>query len=106
VVVTGVWQGTWQSSLDNTGSVSATLTQTGTALAGTMTVANSPCFGPGTVIGIINDIEITLSVTFPAQRISFSGETNGRGAMTGQYAVTIGSCVDGNSGGMNLSLNQ
>jgi hypothetical protein len=45
-----------------------------------------------------------LTLTFGAgQKVSFNGATNLQGAaLTGQYTVLNGSCVDGSAGGLSL----
>ncbi len=54
VDVTGTWSGTWASSNDiDHGNLSATLTQSGTSVSGTVSITESPCISSGSVSGTI-----------------------------------------------------
>ncbi|MGA2770097.1 MAG: IPT/TIG domain-containing protein [Bryobacteraceae bacterium] len=106
--VTGVWQGTWDSTTGGgQGSVAANLTQTGNALSGTISFTNW-CFANGTVAGTLSaEYSIALTLTFVDSRgvqrqSSFSGNvadvpvsaTTRQLRMIGDYTgVMNGSCV-------------
>jgi uncharacterized protein (TIGR03437 family) len=104
--LTGAWQGTWSSTLGFRGSATANLTQTGNALNGTISLADSPCFSSGTVSGTISGNQISLALTFSGgQKASFKGAANLAGnAITGQYTVQTGSCA-GDTGGIAIGKN-
>jgi uncharacterized protein (TIGR03437 family) len=101
--VAGAWQGTWSSTLGQNGSVTANLTQTGNLLSGTISFSNW-CSTTGNIAGTISGNQISLTLSFPTgQKVSFSGGTNApSNAITGQYTVTTGSCIQGSAGGLSL----
>lgn len=97
--VTGTWQGAWGSvpSPNSYGPLSATLTQTGSAVTGTVTLTFSPCFTTGTLSGTISGNTISLTGTFPPQQqVLFSGTTSSTATeaqINGAYAVSSGLCA-------------
>jgi len=99
----GAWQGTWSASLGAKGTLTANFSQSGTAISGSISFANW-CFSSGALSGTISGNQVNLTLTFGAgQKVSFNGATNLQGAaLTGQYTVLNGSCVDGSAGGLSL----
>jgi uncharacterized protein (TIGR03437 family) len=109
VSIAGVWQGTWGSTLGTSGSISATINQSGSLLAGTVSVTNSRCFTAGTIStgSTISGSNIVLHISFSGglQMAITDGQTNGRGQILGNYTVQGGSCADGPAGSVSLSQN-
>jgi len=99
----GDWQGTWSASLGARGNLTANFSQSGTAISGSISLANW-CFSSGVLSGTISGNQVNLNLTFGAgQKVSFNGATNLQGAaLTGQYTVLNGSCVDGSTGGLSF----
>jgi hypothetical protein len=99
----GAWQGTWSAALGAKGTGTATLTQAGASVGGTISMADW-CFPSGIIAGTISGNQISLNLTFSGgQKASFSGATNLTGtAITGQFSILSGSCFDGSSGGLSL----
>jgi hypothetical protein len=94
VDVTGTWTGTWMSSTGMGGDVSATLTQTGADVEGTMTIDGSPCFSVGNVSGTVSGNRISTGAFFSGDsRVNFNGTVVGD-SISGTYeAVRAGACT-------------
>lgn len=92
--LSGSWRGTWQSARGPSGSVTASLTHTGSSLTGTASLTGSPCFTSGTVSGTVAGGSVTIGVAFPgSHQVNFTGTADSTGgSMNGQYAVTGGAC--------------
>jgi len=88
VDVTGNWQGTWISDLSGSGGLTANMTQSGTTLGGTLTIANTTCgtFSnlalSGTVSG--NKISVNASATC-SQDGSFNSLNFTNGVVNGNH---------------------
>jgi uncharacterized protein (TIGR03437 family) len=96
--LTGTWQGTWGSIPDPLalGGLSASLTQNGTAVSGTVTLTNSSCVPGGDVSGTIsgNTLSLGLYVGPPQPQVIFLGTVDASGnSILGTYAVHLGDCA-------------
>jgi len=114
ISIAGHWQGTWSPTIGGSGSMSATFTQTGSLLGGTVSVTNSRCFttaGTVTTGSTVSGANIVLNVVFGGLRMVVNdGQTNGRGQIIGHYSVQGTSipslCVsEGLAGGIALTEN-
>jgi hypothetical protein len=101
---TGSWQGMWESISGLVGSISASLTQNGTALTGTVHFAGSPCFTDGNVAGTVigNAVSATLDVG-GGQTISLTAIAVTR-SIDGIYTLQGGTCAPlGDSGSFSMT---
>jgi hypothetical protein len=94
--LTGTWQGTWGSvpSPLSYRPFSATITQAGDALTGSVSLADSPCFAYLPVSGSISGNQITLVGGFdgePALDIAATVDSTGT-SINGLYKVVSGVC--------------
>lgn len=100
IKLSGAWHG--PVSVGTRGTLTANLTQNGSAVGGTISLPNS-CFSSGTVEGTIdaykvglNKYEVTLFLTFEGgQKIGFSGFANLSGsAIEGELSTLVsGPCA-------------
>ena len=91
--LSGNWQGTWRSHDGSTNSISASITQTGTALSGYLTVygVTTPC-GYGTM----SNFPLTGSVSGSSVTLHSSGTACGS-AVTGDFNASVsGNTISGN----------
>jgi uncharacterized protein (TIGR03437 family) len=104
--IAGTWQGTWRASLGANGTVMAILFQNGSTIGGTISFADW-CLSSGTISGTISGNQLSLNLAFSGgQKVSFTGATNLPGvAITGQYTVETGTCVEGSTGGIAIGKN-
>ncbi len=101
--VTGFWSGSWSSSIVNQGgTLSAQLVQTGTSLTGTFSIDGSPCISSGDIDGTISGLSIDFVVTSGIDDVHISGTLNGS-TIVGTYSISIGLCA-GDQGTFSLSL--
>jgi len=96
--LTGTWQGAWGSIPDPLayGGLSATLTQNGTAVTGTITLTFSPCIAGGNVSGTISGNNLSLSLFVGSQQplAIFLGTIDASGnSFAGAYKVYLGACT-------------
>jgi hypothetical protein len=81
----GMWNGTWRaSSTADNGTVRIQWKQTGSQLAGTIAVSNTPCVTNGTITGVVNGNAITFGAVQSATTISYTGTLVGN-TITGTY---------------------
>ncbi len=89
----GVWRGTWTSETGVSGSMTVTIQQSGSALAGDLAFSGSPCFASGRFAGTVTGRDFAGSVTAGAIRIDMSATVTGA-AYAGTYtAVSAGACT-------------
>jgi hypothetical protein len=98
VNVTGTWNGAWGSIPDPLayGGLSATLTQNGTTVTGTITLTFSSCVPGGSVSGTISGNTLSLSLFVgPQQPLAiFLGTIDATGnSIAGAYKVYLGACT-------------
>ena len=90
------WTGTWTSStVISSGTISMTITQSGTIYSGNMTMAGSPCFSTATITGwtVSGD-----SVNWRSPEIgNFTGNISGA-SISGTYSVTSAGACFGDTG--------
>jgi len=96
--LTGSWQGEWGSIPDPSafGSLSATLTQNGSAVTGTIRLPSSSCVPGGDVSGTIsgNTLTLNLLVGPPQPMAIFSGTLDASSnSILGVYEVYLGACT-------------
>lgn len=93
--VRGQWQGTFVSAQGVTGSLSASLSQTGGSISGPLCVKNSRCFTQGTLSGTTVGDWVAFGASFSdSQQLNFSGIVTTQGSgMSGTYAVVGGQCA-------------
>ena len=110
--LTGNWTGTWQSSYySESGSVSFQITQSGTALSGTMTITNSgDCHGTYTypITGSVSGSSVSFSgsgtVCSSSGSASFNASVSGN-TMSGTYTTyENGSATDTGTIVLNKSI--
>jgi uncharacterized protein (TIGR03437 family) len=98
VNVTGTWNGAWSSIPDPRayGGLSATLTQNGTTVTGTITLTFSSCIPGGDVSGTISGNTLSLGLFVgPQQPMAiFLGTIDPTGnSILGAYKVYLGACT-------------
>ena len=71
------------------GTFSLTFAQSGSALSGTIRVANSECVADGTISGSVSGTQITFGAVKGAHTIAFSGTLKGA-EMSGTYTSPCG----------------
>ena len=108
-ILSGSWRGFWTSRNGLSGSLSASITQTGTSLTGT--VLSSVCSG-GTFYGTLSGPLVSLTAVFPRDRtvfpdndqVNFTGTVNSaNNLMVGTYASRYtGSLCGGDTGNWSL----
>jgi len=92
---TGTWTGAWKlvgSSLMMSGSVTMTLTETGTTVTGTSSFANEPCFQSATIDGTLSGSTLTATSTEGANAGSITATITGT-SMSGTFTITGGTCA-------------
>jgi len=90
------WNGTWVSSNDvSSGTMSMTITKSGTTYSGSLTMAGFPCFSTATITGwtVAGD-----TVTWSSPEIgNFTGTISGA-SISGTYSVTSPGACFGDTG--------
>lgn len=81
----GAWVGTWKASAtSDTGTVRIQWKQTGSQLAGTIIVSNTPCVANGTITGLVNGNAITFGAVQSVTTIAYTGTLSGN-TIAGTY---------------------
>ena len=98
----GTWSGSWSSSVvAQSGSVAATVSQSGTTFSGNISIGNSPCFSNGTITGgIVSGNRVSWSATGIG---NFSGTVFGT-SLTGTYSVTLAGICFGDNGNFSVTI--
>lgn len=97
--VRGEWAGTWHSNGGQNGTVSASLSQNGTTVAGTVVFGQSSCFVDGSISGNLSGNTLTASIG----GVNVSATVSGNG-IAGSYAVPNGgNACFGDSGTFSIS---
>jgi hypothetical protein len=101
--LSGLWQGTWRSNQGVGGSVSLSITHSGSSLSGLISFGNSPCFSNGTISGGFSGTTLIFTFVFPGNpaTVSSSGYYTAS-SMSGTYATRGGLC-DGDTGSYSLT---
>ncbi|MGD9214702.1 MAG: tetratricopeptide repeat protein [Desulfobacteraceae bacterium] len=103
--LTGEWRGSWTDDTD-TGEANFSLTQTGDAVSGSVTITGNDCLTKGSLTGTVSGTSATLSIQSDAETVSLSGtyddsaktltgswnftaSSSGCSDDTGEYAVTL-----------------
>ena len=102
--LTGSWTGTWTSARGAGGSMTASLTQSGTSLTGAVSSTGSPCLTTGNVSGTVSGGSVTIGAVFGvSQQVNFTGSVNTAWSnVNGQYSVSGGLCA-GDAGTWTIS---
>jgi len=106
VNVSGSWSGTWTNTTNQSnGDISfASLIQTGSTVAGQVSITGSSCASSGNLTGTVSSDNFTGSITFENQTITFNGTiiTN---QLNGTFTIVSGTagCNTG-SGTISLTL--
>jgi hypothetical protein len=106
VDVTGTWTGTWNSSNGiNSGSIDATLTQTGSSISGSVSFTGSPCFAGGPISGNVGGANIAAALNAGGIHVTFSAAVSGVGddMMNGTYSVVSAGACTGDTGTITLT---
>ncbi len=94
--VAGNWTGTWASNkVLASGTISATITQSGTTFSGSMILTGSPCFSNGAISGGTFSGD-TVSWISPGI-VNFTGTVSGN-TINGSYFVTLAGACYGDTG--------
>ena len=98
--LSGLWQGAWFSYVRGVGgSLSWSVTQSGSTLSGPLSLGNGPCFASGTLSGSFVGTSLHLTGVFPdapGTTVSLNG-TYTATSMIWTYEITGGQC-GGDSG--------
>ena len=86
----GNWSGTWTDTSpdSSSGTFSLTWTQTGSTLAGTITIGGTGCLSGGTVTGTINGSKISFGAVSGQVTITYDGNITDAGKMGGTYSAS------------------
>src|ERR1700722_2475434 len=94
--LSGNWQVTMQQSSPSqtTESEAGFLLQTGTSLSGSVLLSDqTQCSGVGSAQGSVTGSNVVLTVTQPAQTVSFTGTATTDGStMSGNYSILTSGC--------------
>ena len=75
------------------------LTQTGTAISGTLLLTGSPCSSSGPVTGTVIGTSLNASLSENGQDVVFLGTVAGNGSSaSGTYTAAAGGCTNGDKG--------
>lgn len=99
--VSGNWQFSATSSIfiDSSTSGSATLTQNGSSVSGTITLSGTPCATSGSLNGTVSGSTFNFTVQEGSQSVSFTGQLNSIFTeATGTYVAPAGGCTNGDQG--------
>ena len=89
VNLTGSWSGSWRSSRGQTGSLTASLSQSGATFSGPATLYNSNCFGHEYATGTLSGSTVKIGISSNA--IIFNGSVSGS-TISGNYYVYTTAC--------------
>ena len=93
--LTGEWHGPWTDSEGTSGEALFSLTQTGNAVSGTVSVTGDDCLTTGTVSGTVSGNSANLSVQSGAETVTLDGTyDNAAKTLTGRWNYTASSSVD------------
>jgi hypothetical protein len=92
--LTGIWIGTWTDSIENSGDLTLTLTQTGTSVTGTVTINGSPCISTGTVSGDITGSDVALVIVSGVDIVTYNATCTSTLMYNGTLEFTAGDCDD------------
>ncbi len=92
--LSGTWSGSWASG-EVGGSVSATFTQNGASLTGTVTVGDSPCITEGSITGSVTGAGVTFGSVAGATTITFVSTEVTEDVMNGTWSTEGGACAGG-----------
>lgn len=95
--LTGSWNGNWLSRTGQGGSTTSTLTQSGTAITGTIAFTSSVCFSSGKFSGTISGDDFVATVTAGDIRIDLNG-TATNDTYSGTYRATQAGACTGDTG--------
>jgi len=105
--LSGEWRGTWIDNTDGTsGEAIFSLTQTGTSVSGTVSVAGDECLTTGNVSGTVSGKDADLTITSGAETVAlnavadtsamtlsgtwnFAPSASSCGGTTGNFSATI-----------------
>jgi len=93
--LTGRWEGTWDSSKFDEGTLTALLAQSASSLSGEVTITDTACFSVGAVSGTVSGDAVVFGAVFEGDvRADFEGTVRDDGAMMeGSYKVSGGACA-------------
>ena len=99
--VDGTWNFEFTSSAlggaSYTGSV--ILTQNGSKITGTMTLANAPCATSAPLTGTVSGSNVSFQITEGGQVVTLNGTINSVfSSMSGTYTAAPGGCLNGDHG--------
>ena len=89
VNLTGSWSGSWRSSTGQTGSLTASFSQSGATFSGPATIYNSNCFGYEYATGTLSGSNVEIGISSNA--IVFNGSVSGS-TISGTYYVYATAC--------------
>ena len=89
VNLTGSWSGSWRSSTGQTGSLTASFSQSGATFSGPATIYNSNCFGYEYATGTLSGSNVQIGISSNA--IIFNGSVSGS-TISGTYYVYATAC--------------
>jgi hypothetical protein len=89
--LSGQWVGTWanQTPDHSTGALSLTWTQTGSALAGTITIDGTPCLSGGSITGTVIGNAIQFGTVSGQVVVNYTGQISGA-TISGTYETDCG----------------
>lgn len=91
VSLTGSWSGNFRSSDGQAGTLSATLTQSGSDLTGSLTLTNSLLFSSASVRGTLAGSSVTLTLSATGGYAGeIRGTLSGSDSVAGTYTITQG----------------
>jgi TolB-like protein len=89
--LTGNWQGPWTDA-SGTGEVRFSLTQTGDAVSGTVSITGNDCLTTGSVSGNVSGDSANLSIQSGGETVSINGTyDNSAKTLTGEWNFTASS---------------
>jgi hypothetical protein len=99
--VNGNWQfsGTSTVFFGNTTGGTATLTQNGSSVSGTVSLTGTPCATSGSLSGTVSGSTFNFTIQEGSQSVSFMGQLNSVFTeATGTYTAPAGGCTNGDQG--------
>lgn len=87
----GSWSGTWANHQPDqaTGTFRIVWKQKGAVLAGTISIAGTPCLSDGTISGVVHGSSIKFGVVSGQAKVAYTGTVSGD-TMSGTYATACG----------------
>jgi hypothetical protein len=104
--------GTWQLTLTSSASPgttytgTATLTQSGNGITGTVSFINNACATSSLITGTVSGSNVSIQVTEGGQVVTLTGTINSAfSSMSGSYTSTPGGCTNGDLGSWTATTN-